>query len=29
YDRENALCCAAAFPPLGKANLVRLTQNKC
>ncbi|MFX1573158.1 MAG: heterodisulfide reductase-related iron-sulfur binding cluster [Promethearchaeota archaeon] len=28
YDRENALCCAAAFPTLGKANLVRPTQNK-
>jgi len=28
YDRENALCCAAPFGMLGKANLVRPTQNK-
>ncbi len=28
YDRENALCCAAAFATLGKANLVRSTQDK-
>ena len=28
YDRENALCCAAAFATLGKGNLVRPTQNK-
>lgn len=28
YDRENALCCAATFAILGKANLVRPTQNK-
>ncbi len=28
YDRENALCCAAPFAILGKANLVRPTQNK-
>jgi len=28
YDRENALCCAAAFPMRGKNKLVRPTQNK-
>ncbi|MHA1274404.1 MAG: heterodisulfide reductase-related iron-sulfur binding cluster, partial [Promethearchaeota archaeon] len=28
YDRENALCCAAPFPMLGKSKLVRPTQNK-
>ena len=28
FDRENALCCAAPFPMLGKSKLVRETQNK-
>ncbi|MFX0007096.1 MAG: heterodisulfide reductase-related iron-sulfur binding cluster [Promethearchaeota archaeon] len=28
YDRENALCCGGAFAWIGKANLVRPTQNR-
>ncbi len=28
YDRENALCCAGAFAWIGKADLIRPTQNK-
>ncbi len=28
YDRENALCCTAPFPMIGRSNLVRPTQNK-
>ena len=28
FDRENALCCAASFPILGKSKLVRPAQNK-
>ncbi|MFX0003978.1 MAG: heterodisulfide reductase-related iron-sulfur binding cluster [Candidatus Hermodarchaeota archaeon] len=28
YDRENTLCCAGAFAWIGKAHLVRPTQNK-
>ncbi len=28
YDRENALCCAAPFPMLGKSKLVQPTQSK-
>ncbi len=28
YDRENAICCAAPFPMIGKKKLVRDTQNK-
>jgi Fe-S oxidoreductase len=28
FDRENALCCGASLPTLGKGNLLRATQNK-